>query len=65
MSGLPGGTRSPAGGRKSIQPDSTAKTNSIEVDIERVCVSHGDPRVGRGALGRGRRDGYDSSDSHR
>ena len=48
MSGLPGGTRSPAGGRKSIPPDPTAKTKSIEVDIERVCVSHGDPRVGGG-----------------
>ena len=48
MSGLPGGTRSPAGGRKSIPPDPTAKTKSIEVDIERVCVSHGDPPVGGG-----------------
>ena len=48
MSGLPGGKRSPAGGRKSIPPDPTAKTKSIEVDIERVCVSHGDPPVGGG-----------------
>jgi len=45
---LPGGKRSPAGGRKSIPPDPTAKTKSIEVDIERVCVSHGDPPVGGG-----------------
>ena len=48
MSGLPVGKRSPAGGRKSIPPDPTAKTKSIEVDIERVCVSHGDPPVGGG-----------------
>ena len=48
MSGLPGGKRSPAGGRKSIPLDPTAKTKSIEVDIERVCVSHGDPPVGGG-----------------
>ena len=45
---MPGGKRSPAGGRKSIPPDPTAKTKSIEVDIERVCVSHGDPPVGGG-----------------
>ena len=65
MSGLPGGKRSPAGGRKSTPPDPTAKTKSIEVDIERVCVSFGDTRVGGGALGRGSWDGHDSSDSHR